>query len=379
MASLADTLATSNIGSGQELVIDMDSRVHMPDGNQTKFLNIMMKLNRTRTVHNVEFKGEESPHFEIVDQVASGNSAGAADTPVVINATDGTKFTTDYIITIKGIQCKINSIATNALTVVNTVAGQNVPALTTADRILLTGISMVEGYALGTTRSGLRRSRAQYIQNFSSRFDITDDMKASKQYGDMQRIAEETMRHKRFVSKQIEMAALFGDKGSITVSGFERRLQGGFKSVVTGSSNYTAAQITAAQMRSFATECFKHGEGRKLLFVDFDLSNGLAKLMEDDKRLAQTDETLGMKVNKYVHNNGEFLIIPHQGLSNSDGGFGGLAVDPMYVSVATLNGRGLQARYNVIKDGSDKDTNEVRAKVSIDIAYDEAHRKLIGT
>lgn len=383
MASIAGILATTNLGAGQILEISMDPRLVTPDAENVLVTSILNEMG-TRIVENPVFQGEESPHFEVRDPVRADSTVGAsAGATKVINVTDATKFNIDYVVILLGINALIISIDTGANTMVVDPQDdtETIPALTAAtDTILISTIAMEEGYDLGTLREGLRRNRTNFIQEFSSSFGITETMMASAQYTDQKnRVAEETMKHKLFVDRAIEGMVFFGEKKEDTSGTFSKRFSGGFAESTTNVLNYTSAGITNAQMQTISQQAFLHGSSRKILFADGELSRGLMNLLEATKQTPQTETILGVKFIKYETVFGEFLIKYHSRLDNLNGGFGGVYMDPAFVKLAVLKGWAMRARFNIVLDGSNKQTNEVSAKQGLDRAYEESHGLLVGT
>lgn len=383
MASLASILGTSNIGSGQELVIDMNKQIIMPDKHRNDFMTFQAKIKHS-TTNNYEFKGEESPYFEMDDPIRAPAGAGAgAGVAVTLLVTDKTKYHLDYVVAVGGVNCVVDSIAggaTEEVTVSPINAAQTIPATTTADTVEIIGPVKEEGYDLGAARSGLRRTRTNYIQEFSSVFGLTKTMMAVDQYGNMTRVAEETKKHVALARRSIHKTAIYGEKYIDTSGTFDKRYTGGVKGeITTNALEYTKAQITSSDLINITKTMFQHGNKEKYVFVSEDLGGQLQVLLESKYgNTAVTETRLGMEFNTYKNSFGKMYFAVDDTINVGAAGFDGFYVDYEYLTFKTLKGEGLKTSYNVVRDGSNKETAEVSVKYGFDWGYEEAHGKLIG-
>lgn len=374
-------LGTSNLGAGQNLVADYDPKLYFRDPDQQPIMTLLSKM-KARTVAQPVYNGEESPHHDLVAVVDGNQTAGSgAGATKAINFLDGTLFQTDFVVAIGGVNCRVVSIATNAVTLDPVIDSETIPATTDLDEVLILGIAKEEGYALPEEFQSARDTRTNYIQEMSVSWGLTNTLKHSKQYGSgyENRFKEELKKKDLLFRKMAENTALGGVKRLDTSGTYDKRYTDGAKGrITTNALNFTSGGMTNADMRTIAKTAFNHGSTRKFLFADSDLINDFASLLEATKQTPQKETILGVNFTKYTTDFGEFMVKWHPYLKGDALGFNGLWLDFEYWKIARLEGLSkVQLKQDVVKDGSDIEKYELCDKFGFDVGYEQAHGKLI--
>ncbi len=374
------SLGTSNLGSGQNLRYDYDPKVVFRDPDQQPIMTLLSKMN-SRQVDQPVYNGEESPHHDLVGVIDGNQTAGSgAGVAKALDVSDGTQFQVDFVVAIGGVNCVVTSISSNAVTFDPVIDSETIPATTDLDEILIVGIAKDEGYALPEEFQSSRDTRTNYIQEFSVSWGITNTLKASKQYGSgyENRFKEEYIKKEVMFRKLSENTALGGVKRVDTSGIYNKRYTDGAKGrITTNAFNFTSGGMTNADMRTIAKSAFNHGSTRKFLFVDGDLWNDFASLLEATKQTTPTTTILGVDFTEYKTGFGTFMVKYHPYIKSTALGYDGIYLDFDYVSICRLAGVNMQLKSDVVKDGSDTTKYELCDKFGFDWKYEESHGKLI--
>jgi Family of unknown function (DUF5309) len=351
--------------------------------------------NRKKTTASTRVEWIEDDYVSHWGQAnGSGDySAGATAITVV----DGTLFAAGDLIAIpKAVSssaveeiARVTSVATNVLTVVRGIGGAGADTIPQTGDIRVLASAYAEGAAYGTPRSTTKNVKISYSQIFRRPVQITKSGVAQSIYGPANDRLFQRRKALEEIRKEFESAMLWSrpsENLSVGAPGTIRTTMGLKSRIATNITNANTT-LTEGGLEAFAEQAFsKYFEGQeKLLLSSIRVMSALDYLALGHLRTTPSDDILGVKVKRYNTSHGDFMVARDLLLEftpNSGIGWGSeaYAVDVDSIEWHPLAGNGenrdTQLLENVIRDGSDKYSDEYLAEAASVIRFEQRHARL---
>jgi hypothetical protein len=326
MANIVGVRGTDTVAPEQKY-IEMGDQIKKLVPDETPFTTFLQSLSKSKTGWP-EFKALEDDVLPRFDAVV-GAVAGTVATSIVV-ATD-TKFRPAdiIIITRTGEQMRVESIATNTLTVTR---GPNPAALLDADEILIAGSAQPEGDLSRVPVSVNPTSILNYTQILRRSWELTGTAYASENEvaphdWDYQ-AAKVGVEHKR----DIERTLLFGVPNKVVATnGQPMRTTGGLLYWIKSNQMDAGGGFSEDELNTFSRTIFKYGAKRKVLMGSPLATSVLNTFPQSKVRIAQTERKYGISITTFVSAFGELGLVTNWELDGAK--YGGVLVgyDPANV------------------------------------------------
>ena len=254
-----------------------------------------------------------------------------------------------------------------------------------------------QGYAEGSAVANESRKKVRRLKNctqiFREPYTITNTAKVAEHYGGSE-LARLQARKLAKIKGDIEWAILTNGALSLDDSSEnpKRKFQGiglgsdaGFIKSNNGYSNsnlqlgYSAG--TLSQFDSVVEYVFGDmvsGSMSKTVFASNKWMVKLVSMLRDaDTGFYDSGETAkaGLRVRSYIGPVGELNFVPHPFLKGAYEDYA-IAIDEANFDVRPLNGRDMQLRSDIVKDGRDGQTDEWLMEVGVEARNEQTHAVL---
>lgn len=387
------TAATNGVTSNQ-LVIDMEDKIHLLDSDQFPLAQMMSVSGAgdqgqfakpgvstgpalpRGTAYNPKHEWLEDELNPRTDAVNFTTAYSTIATTIVVD--NGAYFIAGSIILDGATQevMRVSSVSTNTLTVVRNLNADAAGfTISDNDPIVLLGDAESEGAAAPTANTTKTAAKFNYTQIFKRTVDITGTQQATKQYG-----GDDLINQRRKagidVLRDLEYSLFFGQRYIDTAGTTPLRAMGGVKFFVT--SNITSASNAALTEATFLTwlrGVFDRSSGPLYVYcspVVMDAISGFArgKLLTSVK-----DDTYGVALTKYVTPHGEVYLIREPVFAGATTAIGGYAVALTMenVQLLHLNGRGPKLRTNIQANDVDGEKDEFMTETTCALRLEKSH------
>jgi hypothetical protein len=317
MPPIIGTRGTENLAPEQKY-IEMSDKIKMLVPDETPFTTFLQQLSKQKTGWP-EYKSLEDdvlPRFDAV--------VGAGGTATTFNVATGTKFRpADIIIATRtGEQMRVESIATNALTVTR---GASPVALVDTDEILIAGSAQPEGDLSRVPVSVNPTPVQNYTQILRRSWELTGTAVASENETDPHdwdyQAAKVGIEHKR----DIERTLLFGVPSKVTASnGQPMRTTGGLFYFIKTNQMDAGGGFSEAEFNTWSRTLFKYGAKRKVLMGSPLATSVLNTFPMSKVRISQSEKKYGINVTTFTSPFGELGLVTNWELEGAK--YGGVLV-----------------------------------------------------
>ena len=246
-----------------------------------------------------------------------------------------------------------------------------------------------EGAAVGVeTRKKVRRLK-NCTQIFREPYTITNTAKVSNHYGgdELSRLQSRKLAK---IKTDIEWAMLTNGAISLDADAEnpKRTFQGmgvgnnnGIVQTLNGNANTnvqlnysSGTQANFDDLCKYVFDDMVSGSMKKTVFCSNKWLVKMADLARDDSGNYDTGTkvTAGVRVRNYLGPVGEMDFVPHPLLKGGYENYA-IAIDPANFNVRPLNGRDMQLRSDIVKDGRDGQTDEWLMEVGIEATQEQTH------
>src|SRR5215471_3014345 len=184
-----------------ERVIDMDDVIAYLDPDTSQFTTMLMKVSR-RGAESTKVEWLEDELFPRLSSVASGGATDGAT--ITVNTGEGVYFRANDLVrnARTGVAFRVNSIATDTLTITSHLGRVAFAANNAGDQLLIMGNSSAQGASLGTRLITKRVAQFNYCGIQRNPYGFTRSLMASKLYGGPEPMKERKKKgteHKRAI------------------------------------------------------------------------------------------------------------------------------------------------------------------------------------
>lgn len=317
MPPIIGTRGTDSLAPEQKY-IEMSDKIKMLVPDETPFTTFLQQLSKQKTGWP-EYKTLEDdvlPRFDAV--------VGAGGTATTFNVATGTKFRpADIIIATRtGEQMRVESIATNALTVTR---GSSPVALVDADEILIAGSAQPEGDLSRVPVSVNPTPVQNYTQILRRSWELTGTAYSSENETDPHdwdyQAAKVGIEHKR----DIERTLLFGTPSKVVASnGQPMRTTGGLFYFIKTNQMDAGGGFSETEFNTWSRTLFKYGAKRKVLMGSPLATSVLNTFPMSKVRISQSEKKYGINVTTFTSPFGELGLVTNWELEGAK--YGGVLV-----------------------------------------------------
>jgi len=317
MPPIIGTRGTDTLAPEQKY-IEMSDAIKMLVPDATPFTTFLTSLSKSSTGWP-EFKHLEDdvlPRFDAV--------VGAGGVAATFNVATGSKFRpADIVIATRtGEQMRVESIATNALTVTR---GATPVALVDTDELLIAGSAQPEGDLSRVPVSANPSPVLNYTQILRRSWELTGTAYASQNETtphdwDYQ-ATKIGIEHKR----DIERTLLYGVPSKVTASnGQPMRTTGGLFYWIKTNAMDAGGGFSEDEFNTFARTVFRYGAKRKVLMGSPLATSVLNTFPMSKVRIAQSETKYGINVTTFVSPFGQMGLVTNWELEGSK--YGGVLI-----------------------------------------------------
>lgn len=367
----------------------------MLNPNLTPLLALVTKIgNRKKTTSVPRVEWIEDDFVGHWGQASNGSDYASNATSVVVK--DGTLFAVNDLIAIPKTASSssaeevalVTAVSTNTLTLTRNIGGAGADTIGQTADIRILGSAFQEGGALGSVRNTTKSTKISYTQIYRRPVQLTKTMAATAQFGVQN---ERTFQRKKSLDehkKEIESVGLWGRASeALSLPGTVRTSMGLKSRIVTNVYNANTT-LTEGGMLSFAELAFgKYYQGNeKLLLSSLKVISAFDYFQAGHVRSTNSEEILGVKTKRYQTTHGDFMIVRDLLLENgplaTTTGFGdeAYALDVDSIEFAPLVGNGenrdTSLLTDVLRDGSDKYTDEYLTEAAWVVRHEARHARL---
>ena len=342
MATLNHPLLTTNVDPNlTKRDVFSPAIEYYPD--KAKFLTIINKFGKKRTVNN--------PKFEMMEQdieifkTTLGAAIDQATTPnpttITVATGDGVYFTAnDTVILKEGTtveQLLVTAVSGDTLTVTPAVSN----SYSTAALVIKGAKAVAENGSVSPSFSIEPGLIYNYVQLFDDSFQISLIEKETSKYyaNDVQsRLSREReLMMGRFL-RSVARTLYFGQRGTTNVSDGMVYFTGGLDYFVTSNAlDAGGAALTESDFRKFLKTVTMKGSDKRILLCSGAMVEQLSEWKLADRVVQQGSDKdkLGFKTYEYVNDYCELIVVRDMTLDRIDASLSYI-IDPEYIGVAEL-------------------------------------------
>src|SRR5215471_819832 len=264
-----------------ERVIDMDDVIAYLDPDTSQFTTMLMKVSR-RGAESTKVEWLEDELFPRLSSVASGGATDGAT--ITVNTGEGVYFRANDLVrnARTGVAFRVNSIATDTLTITSHLGRVAFAANNAGDQLLIMGNSSAQGASLGTRLA-------------SKLYGGPEPMKERKKKG---------TEHKRAIEYQLFWGVRSIDtSGALdTIHGQPSSTSGGIYEFVQTNVQNAAGALTKVLLDTYMRGFLQHqGEQNGVLFVSPVFAQAVSGFLRDAWQPASVETRLwGAKIDGFL-------------------------------------------------------------------------------
>jgi hypothetical protein len=364
--------------------------------NLTPILTLVTKIgNRKKTTASTRVEWIEDDYVGYWGQ--ANNTTDYSSVATSITVVDGTLFAYGDLVAIPKAPAssaaeeiaRVTAVAGNTVTLTRGIGGAGADTIGASSDIRILASAYAEGDSFGTVRSTSKSVKISYTQIFRRPVQLTKSMVAQAQFGPSNERIFQRQKGLEEIRRQMEQAALFSrpsESLALGAPGTVRTTMGIKSRIVTNVYNANTT-LTEGGLESFAEMAFStYFQGNeKLLVASKRVISAFDYFALGHQRTEQSEEIYGVKVRRYVTSHGEFLIsrdllLDNGPVSGNGPGHEAYAIDVDSIEFAPLVGNGenrdTHLLTDVIKDGSDKYSDEYLCEGAWVIRFEQRHARL---
>jgi hypothetical protein len=363
----------------------------------TPIFTLVTKIgNRKKSVASSRVEWIEDDYVGHWGQVSNGTT-DYSSVATSINVVDGTLFAAGDLIAIPKVAsnssaeevARVTAVNSNTLTLTRGIGGAGADTIGATADIRILASAYAEGAAYGTVRNTTKAVKISYTQIFRRPVTITKSMVAQAQFGPSNERLFQRRKALEEHRKEIESAGLWSrasESLALGAPGTVRTTMGLKSRIVTNVYNANTT-LTESGLESFAELAFgTYYQGtEKLLVAAKKVISAFDFFALGHQRTQQAETLYGVKVKRYVTSHGDFMITRDLMLENSpNSGLGwgdeAYALDVDSIEFAPLSGNGenrdTHLLTDVVKDGSDKYSDEYITEGAWVIRFEQRHARM---
>lgn len=278
------------------------------------------------------------------------------------------------------------------LTITRGIGGTTADTISATTDLRVLASAYAEGAAFGTVRTTSKIVKISYTQIFRRPVQLTKSMVAQAQFGPSNERLFQRRKSLEELRKEIESAGLWGapsESLSLGAPGTIRTTMGVKSRIVTNVYNANTT-LTETGLESFAELAFStYYQGtEKLLIASKKVISAFDFFSLGHMRHQPGESLYGVKVKRYVTSHGDFMVTRDLLLESGPNGSFTFAADEAYaldvdsIEFAPLSGNGenrdTHLLTDVVKDGSDKYSDEYICEGAWVIRQEKRHARLYG-
>jgi|SRR5690242_14257981 len=363
--------------------------------NLTPLLTVTTKIgNRRKPAPSTRVEWIEDDYVGHWGQVSNGTT-DYSSVATSIAVVDGTFFAIGDTVAVPKANSssaaeeiiRVTNVVGNTLTVTRGIGGAGADTIGATADLRILASAYAEGAAFGTVRSTSKSVQISYTQIFRRPVTITKSDVAQARFGPPNERLFQRRKALEEHRKEIESAGLWSRPSEALATPGTIRTTMGIKSRLVTNVYNANTTLTESGMEAFAESSFsKYYQGtEKLLVAAQRVISGFDFFSLGHLRTEPGEMVAGVKVKRYNTSHGDFLIIRDLLLENSPNsalGWGdeayGLDMDSIEFAPLVGNGenRDTQLLENVVKDGSDKYSDEYLTEGAWVIRHEARHSRL---
>jgi hypothetical protein len=281
---------------------------------------------------------------------------------------------------------RVTGIATNTLTVVRNIGAAGADTISASQSLRIIGSAYAEGATLAVPRTTTKTTVVSYTQIFKEPVQITETMRSTLTYG-----ADEEDHHMKHAMmeyrRQIEAAGLWG-RPSEALGPPAVRTTMGFKAAVATNVTDMSTTITLRKMNTFASTAFRFGAPTKLLIAAPIYMEAFNFFSENKLLTSVGQKIFGVQIQTLLLAHGKLLLARNWALENGISGESGYNDEAYSVDLANVELRYLVAhgrsrdtavRRDVVKDGADAQTHEIKGELGWVFGLEKTHARIVNS
>lgn len=366
----------------------------------TPILTLVTKIgNRKFPTNSARVEWIEDDYLNVWGQVSNGTTAYSS-VATSITVVDASIFAVNDLVAVpvlpsssaveEVVQVTAVTLASNTLTITRGIGGSGANTIGATADLRVLAPAFPEGAAYGTVRTTPKTVLLSYTQIFRRPVSVTRSEVAQALFGPANDRLYQRRKMLEEHRRDIESAGLWSHPSeTLNLPNTLRTTMGLKNRIVTNVYNANGT-ITEGAFLTFTQTAFgQYYEGsEKLLVAAPEVISALDWWADNKLRLAPGDDIYGVKMSRYVTNQGDFMVTRDLLLQNaptgSTAGWGAeaYAIDIDSVEFAPLVGNGenrdTQLLIDVVKDGADLYRDEYLTEGAWVIRFEKRHARLYG-
>lgn len=280
----------------------------------------------------------------------------------------------------------------NTLTITRGIGGSGADTIGATADIRVLASAYAEGAAYGTPRSTSKAVKISYTQIFRRPVQLTKSMVAQAQFGPSNERLFQRRKALEELRKEIESAGLWSQPSESLAVGAPGTIRTtmGIKGRIATNVYNANTTLTETGLESFSELAFgTYYQGtEKLLVASKKVISAFDFFSLGHMRHKPGESLYGVNVKRYVTTHGDFMLTRDLLLEASPNGSGNFASDEAYaldvdsIEFAPLSGNGenrdTHLLTDVVKDGSDKYSDEYICEGAWVIRFEKRHARMYG-
>lgn len=257
--SISGARSTTDISSTQRTV-NLDKAIKMVLPAAAPFTTLLQQTSKKAT-GDPKFKWFEDDLKPRFDAINDGGGYLAADTSLTVDNGDRFAEHDVVVVTRTGEQIRVTQVVGNVLTVVRGTGTTSAAAINNDDELMIVSSAQPEGDVSKTARSANGAEVYNFTQIFRTPYEVTGTAYASENETNPHDWDHQTekamMEHKR----DLELAALFGQRSENTSGGEVRRTTAGILAHITTNVTDAGGAFTETEFNTAMRTAFSSKSG----------------------------------------------------------------------------------------------------------------------
>lgn len=363
----------TNALNADNIIIEMDDRLYLKEPNKDPLVLLSKKFGSS-TVHNPEFKWQESERTPELDRVDNSGGYTAGATTVAVD--NGPYFPINSLCRVQrtGEVMKVTAVSTNDLTVGRSFGGTAAAALEDNDQLSILGPNATEGASAEVARGVISVTKNNFTEIIRDGMEVTGTLAATDLYtGDELNKLHMERGIEHAVSQ--EMKFLYGEKVETASGARAVRGMGGMHELITTNVTAMGGSLTLVNIFTAAEVDFRYGGQTKMLFGGAPVISNISLVAKDHLETVPKADAFGINVKRIITPHGNYLVTKHHLMSGDTYKKEALIIDPENVGYVTLSGRGTKLRTNIQANDADTREDEFLTEAGIKRRLEVTHAK----